>query len=171
MSTNDNSHRTELPKIIDNGTNNNYREWKIKSYHKLLEWDLWKYIEGPTSEPPVIPPLRETVTYHGVNPDGNESTIIQQGYLANHQQAVENARPLDDRQQPPLSHAIAATLPSQQMHQIERVKYAKQVWENLRSIYQPCNTLRAATIKGQIMTYRCQPNMNVAQWLNDMQCL
>ena len=46
-----------FPKNIDNGTNNNYKEWKIKSYHKFLEWDLWKYIKGPTSKPFVIPPL------------------------------------------------------------------------------------------------------------------
>jgi hypothetical protein len=57
------SHRAELPKLTDDSVNNNYGEWKMKSYHKLHEWDLLKFIEGPDSIPPEIPPLQEpTVT-------------------------------------------------------------------------------------------------------------
>jgi hypothetical protein len=41
----------ELPKIVDDGANNNYDEWETKSYHKLRSWDLWKYIDGPESTP------------------------------------------------------------------------------------------------------------------------
>ena len=46
--------RSELPKLADNSTNNNYGEWQIKSYHKLHSLGLWKYIEGPNSVPPHI---------------------------------------------------------------------------------------------------------------------
>ena len=56
-------HRSELPKLVDDGTNNNYGEWETKSYHKLDEWDLLKYIEGPESTSPEIPALRETQAY------------------------------------------------------------------------------------------------------------
>ena len=28
--------RSELTKLVDNGTNNNYAEWVIKSYHQLV---------------------------------------------------------------------------------------------------------------------------------------
>ena len=45
MSDNERIPRNELPKIIDDGTNNNYGEWKMKSYYKLKEWGLLKYIE------------------------------------------------------------------------------------------------------------------------------
>ena len=43
IANDDTVHRSELPKIIDDGTNNNYGEWETKSYHKLRDWDLLKY--------------------------------------------------------------------------------------------------------------------------------
>jgi gag-polypeptide of LTR copia-type len=54
---------------------------------------------------------------------------------------------------------------------VKRAKYAKQAWDTLRSVYQPRNSLRAATIKRQIMVNRCQSDMDVAKWLNNMQRL
>jgi hypothetical protein len=143
-------------------------KWETKSYHKLLEWDLWKYIEGPTSEPLAIPLLRKTVTHHGLDPNGNPSTVIQQGNNAEHQQALENARPWMIGNNTTMSWIVAA-VPGGQLYLIKPSKYAKQAWEILRSVYQPRNSLRAATIKGQIMSYRCQSDMNVAKWLSDMQ--
>jgi hypothetical protein len=62
MANNETIYHANLPKLLDNGTNddgtnNNYGKWKTKLYHKFLEWDLLKYIEGPTSDPPNIPPF------------------------------------------------------------------------------------------------------------------
>ena len=48
-------YKTGLPKLTNNDTNNNYSKWATEAYHKLDEWDLLKYIEGPLSDPPVIP--------------------------------------------------------------------------------------------------------------------
>ena len=170
MTNTDSTHRTELPKLVDDGTSNNYGEWKTKSYHKLREWDLLKYIEGPTSDPPTIPTLRETVTYHGVDDDGHLSTTHVLGNAAEHQQAILSAQPWLTSNNTTLSRIVAA-VPSQQLHLVQLAKYAKQAWEALRSTYQPRNSLRAATIKSQIMSYRCTTDMNVATWLNDMQRL
>jgi gag-polypeptide of LTR copia-type len=168
---NDNAaHRHELPKITDDGTNNNYGEWETKSYYKLREWDLLKYIEGPTSEPPVIPPLREPITHHSVDDNGNLSTVHAPGNLAEHQQALADAAPWMIGNNTALSRIVAA-LPAHQLHLVKRSEYAKRAWESLRSVYRPRNSLRTSTIKAQIMTYRCQSDMNVAQWLNDMQAL
>ena len=163
-------HRTELPKLIDDGTDNNYGEWKTKSYHKFREWDLLKYIEGPTSEPPIIPPLRETVTYHGVDDAGQLSTTHILGNANEHQQALTAAEPWIFGNNIALSRIVTA-LPSHQLHLVHSAKYAKQAWDSLRSVYQPRNSLRAATIKGQIMTYRCTADMNITKWLTDMQRL
>ena len=69
MTDNEIVHKLGLPKLTNNGTNNNYGKWATKVYHKLDEWDLLKYIEGPTSEPPIIPPLCKTTTYHGFDPN------------------------------------------------------------------------------------------------------
>ena len=170
MSDDDKTHHTELPKFLDNGADNNYAEWRVKSYHKLLKWKLLKYIEGPSSIPPNIPPLRHTTTHHGVDDDGHVSTFHILGNAVEHEQALTEAEPWMTGNNTTLSR-IVASLPKHLLHSIEGVKYAKVAWENLRSIYQPHNSLRAATVKSQIMSYRCQPDMDVAKWLNDMQSL
>jgi hypothetical protein len=166
----DTVHQTELAKIVDDGTYNNYGEWEIKSYHKLREWNLLKYIEGATSQPPIIPPLRQTVTRHGVGDNGHLTTIHVPGNLAEHEQAVNDAEPWMTGNNTTLARIIAA-VPGHQLHLVKRTKYAKQAWESLRSVYQLRNSLRASTIKGQIMAYRCQPDMNIVKWLTDMQRL
>jgi hypothetical protein len=170
MVNNDSSHRSELPKLTDDGTNNNYGEWKTKSFHKLREWDLLKYIEGPNSTPPTIPSLRETITYHGVDDNNQLSTVHVLGNATEHQQAVIDAQPWMTGNNVALSR-IVASIPSHQLHLVQQAKFAKQAWESLSSVYQPRNSLRAATVKGQLMTYRCTMDMNVTQWLGDMQRL
>ena len=78
------THRMELDKLVDDGFNNNYGEWETKAYHKLCEWNLWEYIEGDTSNPPIIPPLCQTATYHGVDDHGALSTTHVPGNAAEH---------------------------------------------------------------------------------------
>lgn len=167
MSNNDS---VELPNLVDDWINNNYGEWEIRSYHKLGEWDLLKYVEGPTSQPPVIPPLRHTVTHHGIDDDGHLSTVHVLGNLAEHEQALRDAIPWMTGNKTALARIVSA-VPSHLLYLVKDAKYAKQAWESLRSMYRPQNSLRAATIKRQIMSYRCQSDMNIAQWLTDMQRL
>ncbi len=116
----------------------------------------------------MIPPLRETVTYHGVDNDGHLSTTHILGNAIEHAEAVINAKLWLKENNIALSHIVAA-IPSQQLHLVQNVEYAKQAWEKLWSTYQPRNSLHVATIKGQIMTYQCSADMNMAHWLNDMQ--
>jgi hypothetical protein len=73
--------------------NNNYGEWETKSYHKLHEWNLFKYIEGPLLEPPIIPPLCQEITYHGLDEDGHPSTVCTPDNLAEHQKATKDTEP------------------------------------------------------------------------------
>lgn len=161
---------TELPKIVDNGVNNNYGEWKMKSYHKLREWDLLKYIEGPDSVPPAIPTLIQPTEYHGLDENNVMATVRVPGNEIEYQNAIANARPWLIGNKTALVRIVAA-LPSHQLHLVQNVKYAKQAWENLCNVYQSRNSLHAATIKGQLMTHQCTSEMNVATWLNDMQNL
>lgn len=166
MANNETVLWTELPNLVDDGTHNNYGEWQFKSHHKLCEWDLLKYIEGPTSDPPIIPPLRQTVTYHGVDDNGHPSTVRVLGNATEHQQALVDAQPWLAGNKTALSR-IRAALPSHQLH-LARVEYAKQVWENLRSVYQLQNSRLARNTERQIMTYRCTSDMDVFKWLDDM---
>ena len=84
MPNDESTHHTELLKLFDDRNNNNYGKWKTKSYHKLREWDLLKYIEGPTSDPPVIPPIREARDYHGLNEYNVIATIRDLGNIDKH---------------------------------------------------------------------------------------
>ena len=78
--TNEESHQSkELPKLKDDGVNNNYGEWETKSYHRLEQWDLLKYIDGATSEPPFIPALRPPTTHHGLNDEDALVTVRDLG--------------------------------------------------------------------------------------------
>jgi hypothetical protein len=165
----------ELEEIFDDGTNNNYGEWKIKSRFKLRSWDLWKYIEGPESEPPVIPALAETVARRGSSTDdsGHTKTLHVQGSSAEeHKQKTEESggEPWMAANNLALAKIVCA-VPGAQMHLVEDAKYAKQAWESLRSYYQPGGVFRAQAIRSNIVTYRCTPDMDVARWLNDMQGL
>ena len=161
---------TKLPEIVDDGMNNNYGEWEIRSYHQLREWDLLKYIEGPTSQPPIIPPLRQPATYHGVDDHGHPSTVHDRGNVAEHEQALRDAIPWMTGNNTALDRIICA-VPRHWLYLLKDAKYAKEAWENLHAVYQPLNSLRAATRKAQIMRYRCEPDMNIAMWLTDMQRL
>ncbi|KAF8485951.1 hypothetical protein DFH94DRAFT_608312, partial [Russula ochroleuca] len=158
---------------------NNYGEWKIKSYFMLRNWDLWKYIEGPESAPPiVIPALRETaetVTHHGIDDSGCMQTIYVAGNHAEREQKTEESKPWMDANNFALSMIVNA-VPSSQIHLVENAIHAKQAWQSLHSVYRPINSLRAARIESDIKAYRCPSDTDtadtdMAQWLNGMQRL
>ena len=158
----DTAQRSQLPKLIDDGLNNNYGEWKTKSFHILRSLGLWKYIDGPLSIPPTIPALVLPQTHHGTNDNGEVTTVHIQWNQAEYDTAVTNAQPWMEGNYLCLSKIVNAT-PSVQLHLVEGSDYAKDAWESLRALFQPQNSLRASTIKADIMGYRCHSNMNVSQ--------
>jgi hypothetical protein len=164
----DSAYRSSLPKLTDDGNNNNYGDWATKAFHNLRTWNLWKYIEGPTSVAPIIPTLTQPQTHHGVDDHGNIVTVHVPGNQTEYDDAVKEAQPWTDANNLCLTKIINA-VPSHRMHLIKRLPYAKQAWQSLQSTYQPRNTLRAATLKTDITAFRCQPHMDVVHWLNDMQ--
>ena len=167
---NESALRSQLSKLTDDSINNNYGEWETKAFHSFRTWDLWKYIEGPNSTPPVIPVLHEDQTHHGVDNNNALATVHVRGNRAEYNQAVRNAQPWMAANNLCLSKIVHA-VPTHQLHLVKSVIYVKQAWESLCSVYQPGNSLCASTLKSDIITYRCQPSMNIACWLNDMQRL
>ena len=159
------TYRCDLPKLIDDGNDNNYGEWKIKSYYMLRAWDLWKYIEGPESAPPIIPALRETVTHCGIGVSGCKQTFYVDGNHAEYQQKAQESKPWMDANDLALTTIVNA-VPSLQIHVVENAIYAKQAWESLRSVYQPINSRRAARIEHEIKTYLCPSgaDADMAKW-------
>ena len=164
------AQRSQLPKLSDDGNNNNYGEWETKAYHILRSWDLLKYIEGEESTPPVIPTLRQEQTYDGYNDAQQLTRIRVSGNKDAYDAAVAKAVPWTTSNNLCLSKIVNA-VPNIQLHLVRRAKYAKEAWENLKAYYQPGNTLRAATLKSDLTGYRCQGNMNISTWLADMQRL
>ena len=100
----------ELPKLQDDGTNNNYGSWKNQAYYKLQEWGLWKYIKGPGSKPPTIPILHLTVAYHSLNDNGHITMAHIQGNEEEYEVAVTATEPWHTRMNWPLAES---TTPSQ----------------------------------------------------------
>jgi hypothetical protein len=141
-----------------------------KSYHRLEQWDLLKYIDGTTLEPPFIPVLRPPTTHHGLNNEDILVTVRDLGNAAEREQAIRNAQPWMKGNKTALAHIISA-IPGHQLHLVKCAKYAKQAWKALQSLYQLRNSIRASSIRGQLMTYQCHPDMNIAKWLLDMQRL
>jgi gag-polypeptide of LTR copia-type len=168
--TNDTARSDQLPKLIDNGSDNNYGVWAPTCRHILLTWGLWKYIEGDASTPPVIPPFREASTQKAVCRDGIEREFDIPSNEEERQKKLKDAQPWMDANNLTLTK-ILSTVPEIHFHMVERQSYAKQAWEYLHSIYQPRNSLRATSIRGDIAAYRCAADMDVTQWLTDMQRL
>jgi hypothetical protein len=76
---NDISRREDIPPIIDDGTSNNFSEWQIKTCIALESMDMWDHIEGPDSNAPIIPPLRQSTRVTGFNRHGVEDTLYCPG--------------------------------------------------------------------------------------------
>src|SRR5258708_33963617 len=74
MTNNETTGHAELPKVLDDGTNNNYGSWKGRAYYKLQKWGLWKNIEGQGSHPPAIPILHLATAYHAPNDKSHLTT-------------------------------------------------------------------------------------------------
>src|SRR6267154_2210365 len=124
MPNDEHTHCAELPKLVDDGTNNNYCKWKTKSYHKLHEWDLLKYIEGPESDPPAIPVLCLPTLYHGLNENNQISTVRDPRNADERQMALADAKPWLAGNNITLS-CIIASISGQQLHLVQQVKYTK----------------------------------------------
>src|SRR5258707_10832340 len=168
MTNNETTGHAELPKVLDDGTNNNYGSWKGRAYYKLQEWGLWKYIEGPGSHPPAIPILHLATAYHGLDDEGHITTAHVPGNEEEFEMAMAAAKPWHAGNELALGHIYNALL-DQSLNLLLGITHAKDAWECLHSNYQPQNSVRAVAVKGQIMTYHCTMDMNMAKWLTDMQ--
>lgn len=164
----DNARHEELPPLIDDGIHNNFGEWQLKTNLLFRTWDLWKCIEGPDSNPPIIPEYREPRSTTGPDKDGIARTIYFEGNADEYRQKVEESKPWAKDNALALSKILKA-IPMRQLRYVKDTPYAKEAWRTLREIYLPCNSIRIDSIKSDIMGHRCTPDMDVALWLNEMQ--
>jgi hypothetical protein len=159
----------ELPKLIDDGINNNYGDWWKKSYLQLLSWDLWKYVEGPESIPPEIPTLRQTTSHEGYDVDGSNSRVYYHpGNKDEFEQKTKQARPWMAANNITLAR-IGRAVPGDQFHIVDHIRYAKEAWQSLYDHYQPRNSLRSSSLRTSILKNRCTLEMDLSIWLGDMQ--
>ena len=158
----------KLPKLFDNGTTNNYGEWRIQCQTELRSLGLLKYVVGPQSTPPIIPPLREDEYLEGSDDEGAVKTFHVTGNAKEHKQKVRDAKPWMKKNDLALTK-IYRTLPSKQLHFLTDVFYASEAWEILRAHYQPRNSSLVTALRSDLQGYRCTHSMDVNEWLNDMQ--
>lgn len=156
----------ELPELTDDGTYNNYAEWELKSHYQLLVCGLWKYIDGPKSTPPDVPPLLEKGTFQGRDDSGCMQTV----YVARNKDEHQEKKQIFDRWMVGNDIALARivlALPVTPLHLVKHLEFAKQAWETLRSYYERHNAHQVQKIIHNIKTRHCTPDMDVDQWLND----
>lgn len=175
MSDSDNSSTSKdysgkLPKLIVKGNTHNYGEWSIQSEIQLLGQGLWKYVVGPESNPPVIPPLRQPFTQYGIDKHGVENEINVPGNAQERQKAIDNAKPWIEKNDYTRA-VICKSLDNRQLHRVKHIPYASQVWESLRQKFIKPNSALSNSNKSSLITYLCTPEMDVATWLDDMERL
>jgi hypothetical protein len=161
------ARRGTLSHLTDDGNENNYSSWVTKSSHSLRGWGLWKYIEGPYSDPPFIPSLHEAQVITAPDEGGIQRTVIIPSNVEEHRKKTLEAEPWMEANALALSKLVNAA-PQCQMHLVEDAKFAKLAWEDLRSAYRPRNCVRATSIRSDITQSRCTPDMDVGQWVNHL---
>jgi hypothetical protein len=160
----------KLPKLENDGTTNNYGEWTIQAQADLESWDLWKYIDGPSSTPPTVPALRDDVTHECTETNGTVTSFHIPGNAEAHDKILKDSQPW--LAQDKIARArIFRALSGGQLHVVRNSVYAKQAWEALRDAYQPPNSALAQSKTTALQAYLCTPEMDVAVWLTDMQRL
>ena len=65
----------------------------MKSQVHLHGWGLWKYICGPESMLPIIPPLHEETRHKGCLDDGTVKTFCITGNAVEHDKIIVTAEP------------------------------------------------------------------------------
>jgi hypothetical protein len=158
----------KLPKLVDNGTTNNYGEWRIQSQSELRSLDLWKYIEGPHSIPPDIPNLEDDLYLDGSDDEGNTKRFHITGNTQYRNQKIRAAKPWMMKNEI-ARNKIVRSLSTAQLHFVDGVIYASEAWNILHDHYQPLNSSLAISLRSDIQGYRCVPPMDIHEWLIDMQ--
>jgi hypothetical protein len=159
----------KLPKLVDDGTTNNYSEWKIESEILLLGWALLEYVSGARSQPLDIPTLREPTTHKGINEEtGIERVIITRSNAKEHKRKKKAAKPWLKKNNAALSKIFQAVSGTKQIHLIKGIRYASTAWETLCAHYQPQNSALANSKRGDIQSYCCSPDMEVGEWLAEI---
>jgi hypothetical protein len=54
---------------------------------------------------------------------------------------------------------------------VKHCKTAKEAWENLKAEFKPVNTMLASILRKRIITYSCEEDMNVNEWIMNMRTL
>jgi hypothetical protein len=137
---------------LDDGTTNNYGDWCSRCYHILCTSRLWKYIDRPESNSPIIPPLCQPQTFSEPDKDGVIREITLVGNNSERNKMIKESQPWFEGNNLLLSKIISVA-PKLQMHLVEDKIYAKQVWINLHNIYKPHNSTCAQSLKGDITSY------------------
>jgi hypothetical protein len=165
----DADYHGDLPKIIDDGINNNYGDWRKKAYLQLLSWDLWKIIEGPESIPLPAPIFRAP------HPDDPDNADDPDGLYGTTDKAEFDRKSKEAKLWMTVNNItlakIGKAVPGDQFHIIDRIRYAKEAWQNLHDHYLPRNSLRSASLRTSILSNRCPLEADIGTWLNDMQRL
>lgn len=165
------ARKVHLMKLEDKGSDNNYHHWASCTKDRLESLNLWKLIEGPESEPPVIPDLVKEHVHEAVSAaDGSKVKVKVAGNEAEVEDARKKAEPWR------IGDLTARTLlkeavPAHRASTIDFATTAKQIWIALQEEYAPANETRASTLHQKILCYVCTADLDVHKWLDNIRIL
>lgn len=160
-----------LEKLVDDGTSNSYGSWVGVAKSKLKMLRLWKYIEGPESIAPVIPPLVLETRIQATDEQTKQPRwFIQEGNEADVLAKTKAAEPWAEGNLTARTILLEA-LPSEKRSLISDEDSAKAIWDFLAEEYRPLNFTRTQVQFQNIMKFTCEPGMDVSKWAEQLRKL
>lgn len=157
--------KTKLTKLTESGSTNDYAQWSKRAKVRLRKLNLWEYIEGEKSTPPLIPELVEESTYEALLPSGETITAVKPGNKAEVEKLKEDAKPWLARDLQALDLIVEA-VPNRMVNRITAAKTAKEAWDILGEEYNPVNVMRSQVLYQHITAFKCTPEMDVNLWVD-----
>lgn len=160
---------SDLVKLVDNLNGNNYSKWEVKFQVRLQSFKLWKYIDGPDSQPPAIPVLCRRRQVEGEDLEENDTDI----FLPENEDEVRNAErtAISWVEADTIAKSLLIdTVPQCKLHLVKHAVTAKQAWNVLLQEYQSINAMHADRFKRNINTYsyRDYNGITPAEWIENI---
>jgi hypothetical protein len=156
----------KFPRLKNENGRNNYNEWKVKAKSALNDMDLLDVVTKPA---PITPKLRADQKVM-VQIEGKLMEAVMPGNKEEVERFESENKDWVKRNKTALRW-IVNSVDASYMPLVSRCTTAKEAWDNLHTEFVPSNVLRSSTIRRQMLGYRCDADMNVSDWINNMRNL
>jgi hypothetical protein len=156
----------KFPLLKASAVTNNYAEWARKAETAFDDMGVLNVIKEPA---PVQPkPIKDKEV--DVVVDGQ----LKKGIIKGNQEAIDRWEEDNKewlKKNKTALRWITNSVDGSVMSVIRSCNTAKEAWENLQAEFRPVNNVISSNLRKRILTYVCEPEMNVNEWILDMRRL